>query len=191
LVGERVTDFANALVEASTAAGTRTPDLEVAMGLETADPDVLEKLNKGMTLDDFHSAAAWLHRAGHAVRAFVLVQPPFCDPTRSAEAAEQSAEFAFRCGAGVVSLIPVRGGNGALEGLKATGQFAEPDLGTLERAMALALELRAGRVFTDLWDLRHFSRCPECFESRARRLQEMNFSQRVLPPAKCVACGGL
>jgi hypothetical protein len=57
--------------------------------------------------------------------------------------------------------------------------------------MALALELRAGRVFTDLWDLRHFSRCPECFESRARRLQEMNFSQRVLPPAKCVACGGL
>ena len=46
--------------------------LEVAMGLETAHPGVLKKLNKRMTLDQFARAAAWLKENQIALRAFIL-----------------------------------------------------------------------------------------------------------------------
>ena len=51
--------------------------LEVAMGLETAHPEALAKLNKHMTLGQFARAAAFLVEHAIAVRAFVLVQPPY------------------------------------------------------------------------------------------------------------------
>ena len=37
--------------------------LEVAMGLETAHPEVLEKLNKRMTLEQFAAAASFLRES--------------------------------------------------------------------------------------------------------------------------------
>jgi uncharacterized Fe-S cluster-containing MiaB family protein len=124
------------------------------------------------------------------VRAFVLVKPPFMTETEGLEWAVKSAEFAFSCGATVVSLIPTRGGNGALEQLQKQDEFAPPQLATLERALELALNLRAGRVFADTWDLKKFSRCPACFEKRRQRLHALNLSQRILPAIDCPACGG-
>ncbi|MED6335526.1 MAG: radical SAM protein, partial [Planctomycetota bacterium] len=50
--------------------------LQVAMGLETADPEVLATLNKSMTPDDFAAAAGRLRGWGIPVRAFILVRPP-------------------------------------------------------------------------------------------------------------------
>ena len=51
--------------------------LEVAMGLETAHPGALERLNKRVTLEGFARAAAELRRRDVALRVFVLIAPPF------------------------------------------------------------------------------------------------------------------
>ena len=160
--------------------------LEVAMGLETAHPQVLEKLNKRMTLDHFARAAAFLRRHGIAVRAFILVQPPFLtDPEEALHWAERSVAFAFDCGATVASLIPARPGNGALDALAQVGEFVPPSLATLETALERGLGLRRGRVFADLWDLETFARCPACLPARRDRLQRMNLSQAIEPAVAC------
>jgi hypothetical protein len=163
-------------------------DLEVALGLETAHPDVLFRLNKRMTLESYAAAAERLGAMGVASRAFVLVQPPFLAEGEAAEWAVRSAAFAFDHGAGAVSLIPVRAGNGALDALAATGEFSPPRLATLEAAFDDALALGRGRVFADTWDLGRFSRCPACLGARTARLRDMNLSQRWIPRVNCDAC---
>jgi archaeosine synthase beta-subunit len=179
LVGERVLGFHDQV----------SAKLEIALGLETAHPDVLGKLHKRMTLEDFSRAAGFLRQHGIAVRAFVLVQPPFLtDDAEALHWARRSVEFAFDQGAGVVSLIPTRPGNGALEALAAAGQFRPPRLDTLEAALDHGIGLGRGRVFADLWDLEPFSRCPACFAARRARLETMNLHQQVLPRVPCSEC---
>lgn len=164
--------------------------LEVAMGLETAHPEVLEKLNKRMTLDQFARAAAVLRQNEIALRTFILVKPPFLDEAEALHWARRSLDFGFDCGAGVASLIPTRLGNGALEALAARGEFSLPKLSTLEAGHDYGVDLGRGRVFADLWDLEKFSRCGACFELRAARLREMNLRQSILPMVECPKCHG-
>ncbi|HAV62719.1 MAG TPA: radical SAM protein [Verrucomicrobiales bacterium] len=161
------------------------PQLEVAMGLETAHPDVLEKLNKRFDLDDFARAAGKLRREHVDLRVFVLVKPPFMDEQEGVDWAVRSAEFAFELGATVVSLIPTRLGNGALEALAQQGHFAPPKLASLEAAFDRCLALGHGRVFADTWDLGKFSTCEGCFTERRCRIEQMNLCQRILPPVTC------
>jgi radical SAM enzyme (TIGR01210 family) len=195
---ERVRAFERVIVECHPAlvgeATVRFRDLvgtklEVAMGLETAHPSVLEKLNKRMTLEQFSRAADFLRQNDIALRVFVLVKPPFM--VNEAEAlhwAERSIDFAFDCSASVVSLIPTRFGNGALEALAEQGQFAPPKLATLEAALDYGVKLKRGRVFADLWDLQKFSNCSACFPAKRKRLDEMNRSQSVIPGVVCKHC---
>jgi radical SAM enzyme (TIGR01210 family) len=178
LVGEKALRFRELL------AGS----LEVAMGLETIHPDVLPRLNKRFKLSHFAAAAEFLRNREIFVRAFVLVKPPFLNEEAALDWAVKSAEFAFQCGARVVSLIPTRGGNGAMERLRQTNEFAPPKLETLESAQERALSLDLGRVFADTWDLQQFSDCPACFESRRERLLVMNLTQKVLPRIQCAVC---
>ncbi|HEX5220091.1 MAG TPA: radical SAM protein [Verrucomicrobiae bacterium] len=186
--------------------------LEVAMGLETIHPQVLPRLNKKFDPDHFARAAELLRREGIAMRAFVLVKPPFLDDAEAIEWAVKSSAFAFDCGAGVVSLIPTRGGNGALERLREAGDFAPPRLSVLERTFEQVLNLKRARatlspstpspgrtseggalggrgsnirVFADTWDLEAFSDCDACFEKRRQRLRAMNLSQTILPAIRC------
>lgn len=181
LVGKKVSCFRDLL----------SGSLEVAMGLETVHPQVLPRLNKKFELAHFLQAAGFLRDNGIAVRAFVLVKPPFMDEAEGLEWAVKSAAFALSCGATVVSLIPTRSGNGALDRLMAAGEFSPPRLATLEKTLELALAVRGdGRIFADTWDLEQFSNCPACFEKRRQRIHAMNLSQRILPAVDCPACGG-
>ena len=164
--------------------------LEVAMGLETANPEVLEKLNKKFDLAQFARAAEFLAAEQIALRAFILVNPPFLDERAGLEWAAKSAEFAFECGAGAVALIPTRTGNGAMERLLDSGEFVQPTLAMLERAQRDALALGRGRVFADTWALEPFSTCPHCFAARRERLETVNRTQRDVPPVFCAVCGG-
>lgn len=164
-------------------------ELEVAMGLETVKPDVLARLNKRMTLAQYEAAARRLRDFDVGLRAFVLVRPPFMSEGEARPWAERSCRFAFEVGATAVSLIPTRGGNGALESLAAAGDFGEPTLATFEAAFADALALGRGRVFADLWDLERFSRCADCLSARIARLREMNLIQTALPLPVCASCG--
>jgi radical SAM enzyme (TIGR01210 family) len=198
-IGERLAGFDRVIVESHPALvgarvqgfqGAISAHLEVAMGLESSHPAALERLNKGMTLDQFARATEALLRLGVAVRAFVLVFPPFVPREEQDEGLVRSVDFAFACGASVVSLIPTRGGNGALEALAAEGSFDAPTLADLERSFLLALDPSKGRVFADLWDLGRLSRCGECLAARAERLRFMNLEQRARPPIDCAACGG-
>ena len=138
-----------------------------------------------MTLDGFARAAARLVRDGIAVRAFVIVGGPFQPAAETFEWACRSLEFARACGAGVVSLILARGGNGAMEALERLGEWTRPRLRDLERALEFGVELGGLRVFADTWDLA--PECPACGPARVARLHAMNLAQTVLPAVEC-AC---
>jgi uncharacterized Fe-S cluster-containing MiaB family protein len=164
------------------------PRLEVAMGLETVHPEVLPRLNKRMTLAQFAAAASLLRREAIDLRVFVLVRPPWLTDAEGIEWACRSLDFAWECGATVCSLIPTRPGNGALDALAATGEFAPPSLRALEAALEYGLHARRGRVFADLWDIERFAGCSACAAQRIERIQEMNRRQEVLQPLDCSAC---
>jgi radical SAM enzyme (TIGR01210 family) len=199
-IAERVHSFERVIVECHPALvgepSLRFRDLlhgrlEVAMGLETAHPEVLSRLNKRMTLDQFARAAKFLRAHDIALRVFILVKPPFLDEAEALEWARRSLDFAFDCGANVASLIPTRFGNGSLEALAAQEEFSPPRLATLEQVAAYGVSLRRGRVFADLWDLEKFSDCPACFVARKERLERMNLAQTIEPPIGCSRCSDL
>jgi radical SAM enzyme (TIGR01210 family) len=158
--------------------------LEVAIGLETAHPRVLERLNKRMTLESFRRAAAFLRHQDIALRVFILLSPPFMRAEDDVEWACRSIDEAIACGAEVCSIIPTRGGNGAMEALGS--EFTPPPLRDLESVIEYGLSLHTPRVFADLWDVERFYTC-ECSPARAARLQTMNREQRVPERVPC-AC---
>jgi radical SAM enzyme (TIGR01210 family) len=159
--------------------------LEVAMGLEIADDEVLKKLNKRMTMASFAGAAEKLKQSGVGLRAFVMIKPPFVRTEHDAvEAAVRSAQFAFGCGAAAVSLIPARFGTEALETLSQQGEFGPPTLATIEAAFERSLAAASGRVFVDVWN-ECPTACSRCAKVRIDRLRRMNLAQRVLPRDSC------
>jgi radical SAM enzyme (TIGR01210 family) len=162
--------------------------LEVAMGLETIHPEILPRLNKRMTLEMYTESARFLREHDIDLRTFILVKPPFMRDEEAAEWSQQSTEFAFECGATVVTLIPTRGGNGAMEALAAAGDFAPPRLRTLEAAVERGVLLKKGRVFADLWDAVNCPGCVACRERRIARLRTMNLEQRAPNAVTCEVC---
>jgi radical SAM enzyme (TIGR01210 family) len=193
LIGARTIELRDALVRARDRRHSGTPVLEIAMGLETVHPLALDRINKKMSVDDFRRAASALAEMGVALRVFLLVSPPFVADEEQDAWLVDSVDTAFACGASVVSIIPTRHGNGAMDALRSTGAFTPPHLADLERSIALALDRPrhpAARVFADLWDLDRFATCPACLYDRRERLRAINLEQRVRPPVSCVHCGG-
>ncbi|HEV3146587.1 MAG TPA: hypothetical protein VGZ47_22050 [Gemmataceae bacterium] len=165
-------------------------ELQIAMGLETAHPEVLERLNKQMTLDDFARATEFLTSHEIAVRAFILLRPPFLSEEEGVDWAKRSLEFAFDVGVECCVVIPTRSGNGAMEELERQGLFALPSLQTLEDVLDFGIGLQRGRVFADLWDIEKLHPCDACRTRRIQRLSEMNLTQTVLPRVPCACEGG-
>lgn len=180
LVGDRCFQFRDLL----------SAQLEVAMGLETIHPTVLERLNKRMTLKQFANAAERLRENAIDLRVFILVQPPFIRKEEALHWAQRSLDYAFDCGATAATLIPTREGNGATDLLVQSGDFVPPNLGTVEGALEYGIELKRGRVFVDLWDIQRVAACTQCRESRIARLASMNQSQQLGDAVRCDACGG-
>jgi len=164
--------------------------LEVAMGLETVHPEILERLNKRMTMAQFEEAAKILRNNDIDLRVFILVKPPFMREEEAVEWAVRSLEFAFECGATAATLIPTRAGNGAMDEVARAGEFSPPKLATLEAATAHGIAMNRGRVFADVWDVRTASSCPSCYDQRIARLRAMNLQQSILPSIVCDHCGG-
>lgn len=161
-------------------------DLEIAMGLETIHPEILPKLNKQISTDNFAEAAAFLLDNDIQVRAFLLLNLPYLtDAEENISWTVKSVAFAFENGAGACAIIPTRPGNGIMDELQKQGHFVPPTLDALETAFRESLELNSGRVFADLWDLQQFSHCDHCFEKRKSRLQRMNLEQTVHPEISC------
>jgi len=163
--------------------------LEVAMGLETIHPVAAEKLNKRLTLARFDAAAHRLAADGIDVRAFVLLGAPHVAPEESVEWTVRTVEHAAAQGAAVVSIIPVRGGNGEMERLAALGEFTAPTLVQLEDALDRCAHIAGTVVTADSWDVEQLARCAACLPARKARLCRINVSGRTEPRVRCDACG--
>ncbi len=178
LVGRRCLEFAD-----------RIPGrLDVAMGLETADPAALVRLDKGMTIEDFDRAAARLARSNIGMRAFVLLPPPFVPSVGAVEAALDAARHAVDQGAAHVTLIPTRDGNGALDALRARGLWTPPTRELIEEAMEGCAGISAAVATVDLWDIDRVLPCRRCRASRIARLRRFNLTGDPGPPVRCPGC---
>ena len=184
-VGRATLEFSCSLSEAG--GGTR---LEIAMGLETIHPDASKRLNKRLDLTRFDDAARMLAENEIAVRVFVLLGAPYVPREESIEWTVRSAEFASRRGAALVSIIPVRGGNGAMEWLAGRGEFAPPTLRELELALDRCLGWPNTVVTADLWDASLLPACSLCRDTRIERMCRINVTGRDEPSVECSACGG-
>jgi hypothetical protein len=178
LVGRRCLEFAG-----------RIPGrLEVALGLETADAAALARLNKGMTLDDFDRAAARLRGAGIGLRVFVLLPAPFVPPARAVESALDTVRHAVDRGAEHVTLIPTRGGNGAMDDLREQGLWTPPAPEPIEVAAEGCAAVPDAVVTVDLWDIDRFLPCRHCRPARIARLRRFNDTGRPGARVRCPAC---
>jgi archaeosine synthase beta-subunit len=161
--------------------------LEVAVGLETIHPVAAGRLNKRLDLARFDSAAAFLAEHDIDLRAFVLLGAPHVPAAESIEWTVSSVEYAAARGAGRIAIIPVRGGNGELERLRALGEFTPPTLAQLETALECCLPL-APAVTADVWDLERLPACETCRSDRVARIQRMNLTGHLEPAVTCFAC---
>jgi radical SAM enzyme (TIGR01210 family) len=162
--------------------------LEVAVGLETIHPTALGHLNKRLDLTRFDRAARFLSDNGVGLRVFVLLGVPYVSSGESVEWTVRTAENAAQRGAAVVSLIPVRGGNGEMERLEALGHFTPPTLSQLEAALDACIGLAPFVVSADLWDASRLPACPECRAARIDRLRRLNLTGTREPPVVCSIC---
>jgi hypothetical protein len=157
--------------------------LEVAIGLETVHEELLKRLNKRVTTADFVAAAEWLRMRGMALRAFVLLRPPFLSEDEGLEWAKRTIDVAIDNGATFTALIPVRGGNGAMDVLRAAGDWAPPSLTSLEaglrHGLSIAEKLPHQRVTADVWDISLFSDAGDADSAAIiERVTRMNIEQR-------------
>ena len=159
--------------------------LEVAVGLETAHPESLGRLNKRMTVQSFRRAAAFLCQHGISLRVFLLLNPPFIPAGEQSLWVRRSIDEAAACGARVCSIIPVRTGNGALEALP--DALIAARLTDLEAAIEYGLAHGRMQIIGDEWDLTRLNDCV-CAADRVARVREMNRAQIVVAPVACDAC---
>jgi radical SAM enzyme (TIGR01210 family) len=175
LINEKCVRFRDMLV----------PVLHVAMGLETVNREILSKLNKQMTPEDFSNSAGFLTKYGIYSRAFILLGLPLLTESESIFWAERSIDFAFTSGVECCTIIPVREGNGAMDLIKERGDFTLPDILSLEKVLEYGIGLNKGRVFADVWDLAHFSKCDKCIDQRIKRVNAINLSQKITSTVDC------
>jgi archaeosine synthase beta-subunit len=163
--------------------------LEVAVGLETIHPVAAAQLNKRLDLARFDSAAGFLAENDVDLRVFVLLGAPCVGAEESVEWTVRTVEHAVERGASLVSIIPVRGGNGEMERLQALGHFAPPTLLQLEAALDLSLQFTSTVVTADLWDVERLPACEHCRAERVERLRRLNVGGHAEPGISCSVCG--
>jgi len=113
------------------------------------------------------------------------LRPPFLSESEGIYWAERSLDFAFDAGVECCTVIPVRGGNGAMEELMKSGHFTIPEITSLEKVLEYGIGLGKGRVFADTWDLGLFSKCDMCLDNRIERITQMNLRQEIFPQVEC------
>ncbi len=162
--------------------------LEVAMGLETVHPVALPRLNKKLSLESFGRAATLLQSFGVGIRSFVLVGAPFIPEAEMVQWAIRSVDYAQQHGSKMVSLIPVRSGNGEMQRLADLGVSSPPTVKLLEEALDGSMRLDQGVVLADLWDAENLGGCSECRRARIERMDRLNRDGSGQPPVTCPVC---
>ncbi|CAN5321916.1 Fe-S oxidoreductase [soil metagenome] len=162
--------------------------LEVAVGLETIHPVAMTHLNKRLDLPRFDRAAGYLTEHGIDLRVFVLLGAPYVPAIDSIEWTRRTVAYAAERGASIVSIIPVRGGNGEMERLRDLGHFLPPKLVDLEAALDACSVWPATVVTADLWDAERLPACEACRSARVARLARLNATGAPQLRIECGAC---
>jgi radical SAM enzyme (TIGR01210 family) len=163
--------------------------LEVAVGLETIHPGAAAHLNKHLDLARFDLAARFLSDNGIDLRVFVLLGAAYVPAHESIAWTLRTVEYAAERGASVVSIIPVRGGNGEMERLRELGHFTPPRLPQLEAVLDTCSSFADTVVTADLWDVERLPGCEHCRSERIERLRRLNLTGGAEPPIGCTVCG--
>ena len=165
-----------------------TGRLEVAVGLETVHPIAATHLNKRLDLRRFDEATRVLADNGIDLRAFVLLGAPHVPDDESVEWTVRTVEHAVARGAAVVSIIPVRGGNGEMERLQELGLFTAPTFAQLEEALDRCMQFTGTVITADLWDAERLPGCEHCRVERIERMRRMNVCGVHEARVRCAAC---
>ena len=158
--------------------------LEVAIGMETEDDGLLRLLNKPTTLARFRQAAARLAGNGILLRVFVLAGPPFVEAGRARASAVAAFEEARRCGARVVSILPVVSDHEAMEALRRAGFFSEVSLDDYFETVCDCADPGGNGaprpvVLAEVDSLCRLPGCPNCRVEKAARLAALNATGRI------------
>lgn len=165
------------------------PSLEIAMGLETANEEILKKLNKGFTLTDFRKSCNFLRKANIKIRAFILIAPPWTQShSQAVNDVISSCKFAEECGIDQISLIPTRGDSGFMKKLQLSGEFIPFHSELIEDAFDGAITSFTNRCHLDTWDLNKFFDCHSCKTERISRIERINQHQSISQRISCSDC---
>jgi radical SAM enzyme (TIGR01210 family) len=168
------------------------PPLEIAMGLESIDPEAVQIMNKSMHLRTFEKACDRLLELAIPIRVFVLLQPVGTRVDEASEWAVRTCQYAFRLGAERCGIIPARSGNGWMDRLEREGSWVPPDLSTLESTLHRVFATRESKdqiATVDLWDWDSLSGgCDACRSVRYDTLVRMNLEQRSVERQLCTIC---
>ncbi len=154
--------------------------LQVAMGLETADEQILARLNKQMTVSDYDRACDFLIEHDISIRTFLLLPAPGVAGENVVSHTISSVRHALACGSHVTSLIPLRTGNGALDWLLEQHLVHLPDQHLAAKTFRAALDLprsKEQRLFLDLWNFDSLAKDDETASSLHDQMERLNLRQ--------------
>lgn len=116
-------------------------ELEIGIGLESANDRIRESINKGFSFDNFEHAVKICKKNGVKVKAYLLLKPPFLTEKEALEDAKDSIKKAQKAGADRVSVNPMNIQRGTLvEQLWRSGEYRTPWLWTVAKLLKWADE---------------------------------------------------
>jgi radical SAM enzyme (TIGR01210 family) len=158
-------------------------EVEVAMGLESAQPEVLGRLiNKGEPPSEYLAAADRLRSFGVRPKAYLLLKPPYLTEAESVADVVRSVGVA-QSRFDAISVNPVHIQNGTVvEWLFRRGRYRPPWLWSLVDAMRAGAQIRGGTrlvTFPTAGGLpRGPHNCGRCDRGVLAALEEASLSQR-------------
>jgi radical SAM enzyme (TIGR01210 family) len=116
-------------------------ELEIGIGLESANDRIRDSINKGFSFDNFTKAVKICKKNGVKVKAYLLLKPPFLTEKEALEDAKESIKKAERAGADRVSINPMNIQRGTLvERLWKSGEYRPPWLWSVVEVLSWASE---------------------------------------------------
>jgi hypothetical protein len=158
-------------------------NVTVALGLESSNPEVLEKsVHKGFTPDDIRRAGLLLKENGLGVRTYLLLKPPFMTEKMAIKDAVDSARFADEF-SDEISVNPLNVQRGTyVERLWKRGEFRSPWIWSLFevfRQLSGTVHARLMSSPSGGGAMRGVHNCGQCDQKALEALEKFCYSQDV------------
>lgn len=153
----------------------------VALGLESSDPEVLDKaVHKGFTPDDIRRAGLLLKSLGYGVRTYLLLKPPFMTESEAVADAVRSARFADEF-SDEISINPLNVQRGTyVERLWKRGDFRSPWIWSLIdvfKQLSGTVDARLMSSPSGGGAARGVHNCGECDQRALDAVEKFSYSQ--------------